>query len=111
MPMNTRGTVRASNANAIFRLVFGIAFVGIGVNQYQRGGPYMHAAMVSFVIAVLFVGYGLFALFFNKKIGSTFEMETSTSTERLSELQKMKESGLISQTEFESKRQEILKNL
>ncbi len=111
MPMNTRGTVRASKAYAIFRLVFGLAFLGIGINQYQRGGPYVHAAMISFLIAALFIGYGLFALFFSRKFGSRFEMETSTPTERLAELEKMKGSGLVSQTEYDSKRQEILKDL
>jgi hypothetical protein len=111
MPMNTRGTVRFSKANAIFRLLFGLTFACIGVSQYILGGPYLHAAMISFVIAVLFIGYGLFALFFSKKIGSSIELETATPTERLNELQKMKEGGLISEKEFDSKRQEILKDL
>jgi hypothetical protein len=111
MPMNTRGTVRASKAYAVFRLIFGFVLAGIGISQYQRGGAYVHAAMVSLILGALFIGYGFFALLFRKKIGSQFEVEISTPTERLLELDKMKQGGLISETEYAAKRQEILKDL
>jgi hypothetical protein len=111
MPMNTRGTIRASKAYAVFRLIFGIALAGIGISQYQRGDAYMHAAMISFVLAALMIGYGIFGLFFRQSIGSRIELETATPAERLLELDKMKQGGLVSETEYTAKRQEILKDL
>ncbi len=67
MPAKARGTIRSSKAYAVFRIVFGLAFLGIGISQYQRGGPFLHAAVVSFIIAVLFIGYGILALTFRRK--------------------------------------------
>jgi hypothetical protein len=111
MPGRTQGTVRASKANAAFRMVLGLVLLGIGVNQYEKGGAYVQAAMVSFVLGGLFLAYGLFAFFFSRKIGSKFEFETATPAERLAELTQMKASGLITAEEYEAKRQEILKDL
>ena len=71
----------------------------------------MHVAMISFLIAALFIGYGVFALLFRKRIGSSFEVETATSAERLDELSKLRAKGAITEAEFEAKRQEILKDL
>jgi hypothetical protein len=89
MPAKTTGTIRANKPYAVFRIVFGVVFLGVGISQYERGGPFVHTAMVSFLIAVLFIGYGVVALVFNRKIGSKFEIDSAGPTERLAELAKL----------------------
>ncbi len=111
MAGRTRGTIRASKGYAIFRLVFGLIFIGLGFSQYQRGGPFVNTAYVSFLIGALFAGYGVIALFSSKSLGAQIEMEAATPTERLNELSQLKASGTISDAEFEAKRQDILKDL
>jgi uncharacterized membrane protein len=111
MPVKARGTVRSSKAYAVFRIIFGLVFLGLGINQYQTGGAFSNVAAVSFFIAALFIGYGVIALVFRKKIGSSFEVETTTPTERLEELSKLRANGVITEAEYEAKRQEILKDI
>ena len=111
MPVKARGTIRSSKAYSVFRIIFGIVFLGLGISQYRRGGPFLNTAMVSFFIAVLFIGYGIFALLFRKKIGSSFEVETLSPTERLDELSKLRANASITEAEYEAKRKDILNDL
>ena len=107
----TKGTIRASKGYAIFRLIFGLVFIGLGVSQYQRGGPFTNTAYVSFFIGALFAGYGIVALISSKSLGAQIEMETASPTERLNELSQLKASSTITEAEYEAKRQEILKDI
>jgi hypothetical protein len=113
MPIQrTRGTVRASKGYAIFRIIFGLLFIGLGFNQLTRY-PATGVPMFSFAIGALFTGYGIWALVAKKSLGNKFELETEapTPTERLAEITKLKTDGLISDQEYEAKRQEILKDV
>ncbi len=104
--------MRASKGYAVFRIIFGLIFLGLGYNQYSRYSgsqlPYF-----TFAIGGLFVAYGVWALFARRTLGNKIELETETpsATERLAEIARLKAGGLITDQEFEAKRQEILKDL
>ncbi|MEJ0000548.1 MAG: SHOCT domain-containing protein [Verrucomicrobiota bacterium] len=108
----TRGTLRASKANAIFRILFGLFFIGLGISQYVRypGAPLPY---FSLGIGMLFFVYGIFVLFNSRVVGNQLDLETVTppTEERLAEITRLKASGLITEQEFEAKRQEILKDV
>jgi hypothetical protein len=108
----TRGTVRASKGYAVFRILFGLLFIGLGVNQYSRY-PSGQLPYFTLGIGVLFLVYGIWALFATRTLGNRVELETEapSASERLAEITRMKAGGLISEQEFEAKRQEILKDL
>jgi hypothetical protein len=107
-----RGTIRASKGYASFRIFLGLIFFGVGLYQYSRlvstGLPYFAMG-----IGLLFLVYGLIGVFSGKLIGTNIEIESagSSATERLTELSRLKSSGLVSEAEYEAKRQEILKDL
>ena len=108
----TRGTVRTSKGFALFRIIFGLLFLGLGFDQYSK--PYTtHLSYFTLGIGGLFVVYGLLAFFGSKSIGSKVDLETAvpSATDRLAEITRLKSSGLISDQEFEAKRQEILKDV
>ena len=111
MPDSTRGTIRASKGYAIFRIIFGLLFVGLGIDVHSRSGANSHAGYITMAIGALFLGYGVVALFSPKVLGSKLEMSTPTATDRLAEITRLKTEGLISDQEYEAKRQEILKDL
>ena len=96
----------------MFRIIFGLLFIGLGINQYSRY-PSGQISYFTFAIGALFVSYGVWALFAKRSLGSKFELETEapSATDRLAEITRLKTSGLISDQEFEAKRQEILKDL
>jgi hypothetical protein len=108
MPVKARGTIRSSKAYSVFRIIFGIVFLGLGISQYRRGGPFLNTAMVSFFIAVLFIGYGIFALLFRKKIGSSLRLKPSR---RRSVWTKLRANASITEAEYEAKRKDILNDL
>ena len=113
MPVSrTKGTVRASKGFAIYRIIFGSVFLGLGVSQYLE---YPNHSLPYFTLAIgaLFFVYGVVALVAGKAIGSRVEMDTvaPSAAERLDELERLKTSGLISEQEYATKRQDILKDL
>jgi hypothetical protein len=109
----TLGTVRASKGYAFFRIIFGLLFLGLGVNQYSRYPSGSQLPYFTLGIGLLFLVYGLIAMFAGKTIGNKVELETlvPSATDRLAEITRLKESGAISEKEYEAKRQEILKDL
>ena len=64
-------------------------------------------------MGALFIGYGIVALVAKRTLGNRVELETEapSATERLAEITRLKTDGLISEQEFEAKRQEILNDL
>lgn len=108
----TRGTIRASRGYAVFRIIFGLFFIGLGVNQYQRF-PNNQLPYFTFGIGGLFVAYGVWALFARRTLGNRIDLETEVppAADRLAEITKLRDDGLISAEEYEAKRQEILKDL
>jgi hypothetical protein len=106
-----RGTIRASKGYAVFRIVFGLIFIGLGVDQQFHEGPNGHISYFTLGIGALFVGYGFVALLTPKTFGTKLDIESPTATERLTELTRLKSEGLLSDSEYETKRQEILKGL
>ncbi len=113
MPNITRGTIRASKGYAVFRIIFGLLFLGLGMNQYSRYPSNSQLPYFTLGIGLLFIIYGAIALFAGKTLGNNVELETSTpaATERLAEITRLKTNGLISDQEYAAKRQEILKDL
>jgi hypothetical protein len=105
--------VRASKGFAVFRIIFGLLFLWLGFDQYSRYPATSQLPYFTLAIGALFVGYGLWALFAKRSLGSNIELETETpsATDRLAEITRLKTSGLITEQEFEAKRQEILKDL
>jgi hypothetical protein len=113
MPIQrTQGTVRASKGYAIFRIIFGFFFIGLGFSQYSRD-PSGQLPLFTFGIGGLFIAYGLWAFFAKRSLGNRIELETEVPSvgDRLAEITRLKSSGLITEQEYESKRQEILKNI
>jgi len=113
MPVQrSRGTVRASKGYAVFRIILGLIILGLSVNQYSQY-PSSQLAYFTFAIGALLVAYGVWAFFAKRSLGNKFELETEapSAAERLAEITRLKTSGLISEQEFEAKRQEILKDL
>jgi hypothetical protein len=108
----TRGVIRPNRGYAIFRILFGLFFIGLGINQYSRFSSDSFLPYFSLGIGTLFIIYGVVALF-SKRIGNRIELETinPSAEERLAELEKLKNNGLVSSEEYEAKRQEILKNI
>ncbi|HEX4139167.1 MAG TPA: SHOCT domain-containing protein [Candidatus Methylacidiphilales bacterium] len=109
----TQGTVRANKSYAVFRLIFGLLIFGLGLNQFSRYPSGSMLPYFSLAVGVLFIVYGLMALFAGKAVGTTVDIQTEvpSATERLAEITRLKQSGLISDQEFEAKRQDILKDL
>ncbi len=64
----TKGTVRASKGYAVFRIIFGLLFLGLGANQYSRYPSNNQLPYFTLAIGALFVGYGLVALFSAKTL-------------------------------------------
>jgi hypothetical protein len=108
----TRGVIRPNKAYAIFRIVFGLFFIGLGINQYSRF-PSLSLPYFSLGIGGLFVIYGILGVVAEKTTGNRIELESvePTAADRLEELSKLKSGNLISEAEYETKRQEILKTL
>ena len=114
MPIQkTSGTVRPNKAYAMFRIIFGLMFLGLGVSQYSRYPSGSQLPYFTLGIGLLFVVYGIIALFGSKTLGTKVDLETSSpsATDRLAEITRLKASGMISDQEFEAKRQDILKDL
>jgi len=114
MPIQrTRGTVRASKGYAVFRIIFGMLFVGLGMNQYSRYPAGSQLPYFTLAIGALFICYGVWALVAKRTLGNKVELETEvpSASDRLAEITRMKAGGLISDQEFENKRQEILKDI
>ncbi len=110
METTTKATVRNQGA-CIFRILFGLFILGLGIHRYwQYGGP-SDVALFTIGIGVISIAYGAYGFLLGNKVEVVTPTSTGTSTERLAEIVKMKDTGLISQQEFESKRQEILKDL
>jgi len=111
MPNSTRGTIRASKGYAIFRVIFGALFIVLGVDLRSRAPEGSHAGYFTLAIGALFLGFGMVALLSPKTLGTKVDLTNPTATERLAEITRLKAGGLISDQEFETKRQEILKDL
>ncbi len=62
----TKGTVRASKGFAIYRIIFGALFIGLGVNQLSRYPSGSQLPYFTLGIGALFLVYGLIALFFRQ---------------------------------------------
>jgi len=104
-------TVIRNRGSAIFRIIFGFCFICLGAYRHFQEGAAPEAGLFTGIIGLLFFGYGLYALV----AGNTVEIQSSgtpsTPTERLGEILQMKTNGLITEAEYEQKRQEILGNL
>jgi hypothetical protein len=111
MPTKARGTIRGSNFYPAYRLICGIALLILGAYQYSLGPAYVQMALISFVIGGLMTTFGIFGFLFRKKIGSALEIDSPTPTERLAEATRLRQEGIISQTEYEAKRQQILRDI
>jgi hypothetical protein len=109
----TQGVIRPNKGYAAFRIVFGLFFVGLGINQFSHFPSDSFLPYFSLGIGILFIVFGIFALFGSKAAGNRIDLQTTgpSTTDRLAELLKLKNDGLISADEYETKRQEILKNL
>jgi hypothetical protein len=109
----TRGTVRASKGYAVFRIIFGVLLLGLGMNQYSRFSGSSGLPYFSLTMGALFIGYGIWALVAKRTLGNRVELETEvpSTEERFAEITRLKANGVITEQEFEAKRQEILKDL
>jgi hypothetical protein len=107
---STKGKVRSSRGNAIFRCVLGLPFIGMGVNAIIAYGDHVFGLLMIFT-GVLFSGHGAVGLIAGKKLDSTIEMETCSTRDRLDQLDALKAEGRVSVEEYAAKRQEILKDL
>jgi hypothetical protein len=113
MPIQrTKGVVSASKGYAVFRMIFGLFFIGLGVSQYQRY-PGQQLPYFTLGIGILFLVFGVWALVARRTLGSRLELETEapSAKERLDEIERLKTTGLITDQEYTAKRQEILKDL
>ena len=109
----TQGTVRANKSYAVFRLIFGVMIFALGVDQYSRYPSGSLLPYFSLGAGTLFIVYGLLALFASKVIGTKVDIQTEvpSATERLAEITRLKNEGLITEQEYDAKRQDILKDL
>ena len=128
---NRRVTVRPSKADATMQMVVGLIFVCIGIFVViPKFGPF--GILWTLLAAVITIRSGYLA-FGKKYVGPEIHVEESsqraqapvpsqdrgvpangiglTPEERLQQLQRLFESGLITNEEFEAKRQEILQDL
>jgi hypothetical protein len=110
MQKTTQATVRNRGAS-VFRILFGLAFLGLGIYRHSVEGAPPDAGLFSIGIGLLFFVYGLYAFFVGNKVQIQTPAQNATSTDRLGQILKMKNEGLITEQEFEAKRQEILKDL
>jgi hypothetical protein len=108
--MIRRGTVRTGKGFAIFRAIFGLFFIGLGVTQLYQP-DIGHAAYLTLGIGAFLVFFAVARLLKPKGFDAKLEVEVPAAHERLAEISQLKNEGLISEFEYEAKRQEILKHL
>ena len=109
--MGSRGTIRSSRGFAIFRIIFGLLFIGFGFDTNSRAPADNHRGYFTIAIGVLFLVYGIMGFLSPKTLGSKVEADARPVSERLDELTRLKTEGQISEQEFEAKRKDIINNL
>lgn len=96
----------------IISLVIGVLLVVLGILSavYGDSSGYAVFALIAIIFGILLIVVGL-VIFFkseNQPIAVRQQPEVNTTFDKLNELQEMLDAGMISEAEFESKRQDLL---
>lgn len=119
--MRKRVTYRPSRGESVFSGVVGVIFVLIGLATLPVFGPF---GLLWTLVAAGIAGMHLYRAFGSKYIGPEIQIEdeepsgysgkqppTLDPKSRLEQLEALKTAGLISEGEYQQKRQEILRGL
>ena len=126
MRRRRRVTYRPSKGQAIFGAVVGVLMIVVALSTFLPvlsmggSGPIGLFLLVWVLVAVGAVGMNLYRAFGGKYVGPEISIEDEAGPEgegpsspqaRLEQLQSLYDRRLITQEEYEQKRQEILKEL
>jgi len=109
----SRYRVKPSKSQSVLGMIVGVIFVFIGITQVSQFGGF---GVIWTLVAIAITGYHAINVFSNQGV-STYQVDVQSDVEterndsyesKIRQLHRLREDNIISQEEYEKKKEEIL---
>lgn len=107
--MFSRYRVKPSKSNSVLGMIVGVIFIIIGITQVSQLGTF---GVIWTLLAIIITGYHLINVFSDKGV-SSYQVDIEDNNpgdyeSKLRQLYRLKEDNIISEEEYQKKKEEIL---
>ena len=108
--MFPRYRIKPSKTSSVFGMIIGVIFIFIGISQVSSFGAF---GVIWTLMAIAITGYHAINVFSNKGV-STYQVDIQDNNledyeSKLRQLHRLKEDRIISEEEYQKKKEEILR--